>query len=97
MKSFLLLLLFSNIYLFTSAQIFSVSDDVKKTFDLQYPNAKEVDWTGGLDNDIVQFRQEEKKFKASYTKSGSWNWTETKVILDSLPKQVQSGFKDSKY
>lgn len=63
MKSFLLLLLFSNIYLFTSAQIFSVSDDVKKTFDLQYPNAKEVDWTGGLDNDIVQFRQERKNLR----------------------------------
>ncbi len=46
----------------------SVSDVVKKTFDLQYPNAKEVDWTGGLDNDVVQFRLEDKKLKASYTK-----------------------------
>lgn len=97
MKHFSILLLFSVSFLCSHAQLMSVSDDVKKTFDLQYPNAKEVDWTAGLDNDVVYFRLDDKKFKASYTKKGSWNWTETKVVMDSLPKQVQEGFKDCKY
>jgi hypothetical protein len=75
----------------------NASDVVKKTFDLQYPNAEEVDWRAGLDNDIVQYKLGNKKYKASYTKKGSWNWTETKVVIDSLPKQVQEGFRDCKY
>lgn len=70
---------------------------VKQVFDKQYPDAKEVDWKGGVDNHTVQFRLAEKKYKASYTSSGSWNYTETNVALDSLPKSVQQSFGISKY
>jgi Putative beta-lactamase-inhibitor-like, PepSY-like len=97
MKRFSFLLLFSISFLCSHAQLMSVSGNVKKIFDLQYPNAKEVDWTAGLDNDVVQFRLDTKKLKASFTKKGSWNWTESKVVIDSIPKQVQKGFKDCKY
>lgn len=86
------------IFLQTSkAQIFTVSDDVKQAFDKQYPMAKEVDWNGGLDQHTVTFKLNDKKMKASYTKSGFWNWTETKIGFDSLPKVVQEGFQTSKY
>lgn len=81
----------------SKAQIFKVPDLVKQVFDRQYPDAKEVDWNGGIDNHIVVFKLNEKKFKASYTGSGSWNFTESKVLFDSLPKSVQQNFKDSKY
>lgn len=79
------------------AQIFKVPDLVKQVFDRQYPEAKEVDWNGGIDNHTVIFKLYEKKYKASYTPSASWNYTETKVLYDSLPKTVQQNFKDSKY
>ena len=81
----------------SKAQIFKVPDLVKQVFDRQYPEAKEVDWNGGIDNHTVSFKRNEKKFKASYTGDGSWNYTETKVVFDSLPKTVQQNFKDSKY
>jgi Putative beta-lactamase-inhibitor-like, PepSY-like len=79
------------------AQIFKVPDLVKQSFDKQYPAAKEVDWNGGVDNHTVQFKLDDKKYKASYTPSGSWNYTETKVAIDSLPKSVQLSFGSSNY
>lgn len=83
---------------FTSnAQLFKVPDLVKQVFDKQYPDAKEVDWNGGVDNHTVLFRLGEKKYKASYTPSGSWNYTETKVVIGSLPKSIQLSFGASNY
>lgn len=90
--SFLLAVAFTS-----NAQIFKVPDLVKQVFDKQYPDAKEVDWSGGVDNHMVQFRLAEKKYKASYTPSGSWNYTQTKVAFDSLPKAVQLSFGASNY
>jgi hypothetical protein len=91
-------LLFFLLFFHTAnAQIFSIGDDVKQAFDKQYPAAKEVDWNGGLDQHTVTFKLNDQKFKASYTKTGFWNWTETKITFDSLPKAVQEGFQTSKY
>jgi hypothetical protein len=80
-----------------NAQLIKVSDLVKQVFDKQYPEAKEVDWKGGLDNHSVTFRLIDKKYKALYTKDGSWVSTETGVTLDSLPKSVQLSFGASNY
>lgn len=66
-------------------------------FDKQYPDAKEVDWKGGVDNHTVVFKLNEKQYKASYTKDGSWNYTETSIAQDQLPKTVQLSFGNSKY
>ncbi len=95
-KLFIFLIFLVNNYT-SNAQIFKVPDLVKQVFDRQYPEAKEVDWNGGIDNHAVIFKLNQKKFKASYTPSGSWNYTECKVLFDSLPKAVQQNFKDSKY
>lgn len=81
----------------TNAQLFKVPDLVKQVFDKQYPDAKSVDWKGGVDNNTVTFKLNEKQYKASYTKDGSWNYTETKVSQDSLPKSVQLSFGNSNY
>jgi opacity protein-like surface antigen len=94
---YILLLLFSAIVFSSHAQLIKVPDLVKQVFDKQYPEAKEVDWNGGLDGHTVEFRLGEKKYKASYTKDGSWNYTETSVALDSLPKSVQLSFGASNY
>jgi hypothetical protein len=94
---YIFILLFSAIVFSTHGQLIKVPDLVKQVFDRQYTEAKEVDWKGGLDNHTVQFRLGEKKYKASYTKDGSWNYTETSVVLDSLPKSVQLSFGASNY
>ena len=78
-------------------QIFSVPDIVKQSFDKQYPDAKDLKWSGGLDNHSVRFTLNERKLKASYTPKGDWVNTEEQVKLDSLPEVVQQGFKNSKY
>lgn len=81
----------------SQAQLIKVPDLVKEVFDRQYPEAKSVDWKGGLDNHSVSFKLGDKQYKASYTKDGSWNYTETKVPQDSLPKSVQLSFGSSNY
>jgi hypothetical protein len=81
----------------SNAQLFKVPDLVKQVFDKQYPDAREVDWKGGVDNSIVTFKLNEKQYKASYTKDGSWNYTETSISFDHLPKTVKLSFGNSKY
>lgn len=80
-----------------NAQLMKVSDMVKQVFDKQYPEAKEVDWKAGLDNHAVTFKLNDKKYKALYTKDGSWVSTETAVVFESLPKSVQLSFGASNY
>ena len=78
-------------------QLFSVPDIVKQSFDKQYPDAKDLKWSGGLDNHIVRFTLGEKKLKTVYTPKGDWVSTEEQVKMETLPEVVQQGFKDSKY
>jgi hypothetical protein len=80
-----------------NAQLIKVSDMVKQVFDKQYPEAKEVDWKGGLDNHTVTYKLNDKKYKSLYTKDGSWVSTETDVAFESLPKSVQLSFGASNY
>jgi Putative beta-lactamase-inhibitor-like, PepSY-like len=80
-----------------NAQLIKTPDLVKQAFDKQYPEAKLVDWKGGLDNHAVVFVVKEKKYKASYTSKGDWNYTETNIVFDSIPKQVLESFNKSKY
>ena len=94
---YFILPLFLLIAFSSNAQLFKVPDLVKEVFDRQYPNAKSVDWKGGVDQYSVNFKLNEKQYKASYTKDGSWNYTETKVEQDSLPKSVQLSFGSSNY
>ncbi len=96
-KIILAIVLVASSISYSNAQLIKIPDLVKQSFDKQYPNAKEVDWKGGIDNHTVVFISSEKKCKASYTSKGDWNYTETKVVFDSIPKSVQDGFKDSKY
>ena len=94
------LLFISALFLLSSAanaQLFSVPELVKQTFNKQYPDAKELKWSGGLDNHTVRFTLNGKMLKASYTPKGDWNWTETQVSLEQLPVVVQNGFKNSRY
>jgi hypothetical protein len=94
------LLLISTCFLFSitvHAQLFTVPELVKQNFNKQYPDAKDLKWSDGLDNHTVRFTLNDKKLKASYTPKGDWNWTETQVTMEQLPKVVQDGFKDSKY
>lgn len=94
---YILVLLFSAIVFSTHAQLIKVPDLVKQSFDKQYPDAKEVDWKGGLDYHTVSFKLADKKYKATYTKDGNWNATETAVAFDALPKSVQLSFGASNY
>ena len=87
-------------FLFTfsvNAQLFPVPEMVKQTFNKQYPDAKDLKWSDGLDNHVVRFTLGDKKLKASYAPKGDWVWTETQVTMEQLPKVVQDGFKDCKY
>lgn len=96
MKYFILL--FTLIITATSnAQLIKVPDLVKQAFDKQYPDAKEVDWKGGLDYHTVTFKLSDKKYKATYTKDGNWNATETTIAFEELPKSVQLSFGASNY
>jgi hypothetical protein len=81
----------------TNAQLMKTPDLVKHAFDQQYPNAKQVDWKSGLDNHSVVFVINDQKFKASYTSKGDWNYTETTIAFDSIPKTVLESFNRSKY
>jgi hypothetical protein len=80
-----------------NAQLIKVADMVKQVFDKQYPEAKEVDWKGGLDNHTVTYKLNDKKYKSLYTKDGSWVSTETDVKFENLPKSVQLSFGASNY
>ncbi len=94
------LFLISTCFLFSftvHAQLFTVPELVKQNFSKQYPEAKDTKWSDGLDNHTVRFTLGDKKLKTSYTPKGDWNWTETQVTMEQLPKVVQDGFKDSKY
>ncbi|NCU04999.1 MAG: hypothetical protein GXC73_13535 [Chitinophagaceae bacterium] len=93
----LMILLISVSTVTQAQQLFSVPDIVKQTFDKQYPDAKDLKWSGGLDNHIVRFTSGDKKLKAVYTPKGDWVSTEEQVKLEALPEVVQQGFKDSKY
>ena len=81
----------------SAQQIFAVPDIVKQSFDKQYPDAKDLKWSGGIDNHVVRFTLGERKLKASYTPKGIWVSTEEQVKLETLPEVVQQGLKDSKY
>jgi len=94
--SFLIVLMLSH-FAANAQQLFAVPDIVKQTFDQQYPDAKELKWSGGLDNHTVRFTLGERKLKASYTPKGLWVNTEEQVKLETLPEVVQQGFNDSKY
>lgn len=95
---FSLLFVLVSVSISTKAQqLFSVPDIVKQSFDKQYPDAKDLKWSGGLDNHIVRFTSGEKKLKAVYTPKGDWVSTEEQVKMETLPEVVQQGFKDSKY
>jgi Putative beta-lactamase-inhibitor-like, PepSY-like len=94
--SCLILLMLSHTVV-NAQQIFAVPDIVKQTFDQQYPDAKDLKWSGGIDNHTVRFSLGERKLKASYTPKGIWVNTEEQVKLETLPEVVQQGFKDSKY
>lgn len=94
--SFLILLIFSHTNI-NAQQIFPVPDIVKESFDKQYPEAKDLKWSGGIDNHVVRFTLGERKLKASYTPKGIWVSTEEQVKLETLPEVVQQGLKDSKY
>ncbi len=92
-----MLLLISFVFFSSHAQLIKVPDLVKQAFDKQYPDAKEVDWKGGLDYHTVTFKLNDKKYKASYTKDCNWNATETAVAFEELPKSVQLSFGASNY
>lgn len=80
-----------------SAQIIPVPELVKEVFSKQYPDAKEVKWTGGLDNFTAKFTTGNKQLKASYGPKADWVWTETQIQMEELPAVVKEGFKNSKY
>ncbi|MFT3844761.1 MAG: PepSY-like domain-containing protein [Lacibacter sp.] len=84
-------------YSVTAQQLFPVPDLVKQAFDKQYPEAKDLKWTGGLDNHTVKFSMNEKQMKAVYTKDGIWVSTEVQSKMEELPKVVQEGFSSCKY
>jgi hypothetical protein len=92
---------FISIYILLSisagAQFSKVSDMVKQEFDKQYPEAKEVDWKGGLDMHTVTFRLIDKKYKTLYTKDGSWVSTETSIPFENLSKTLKLSFGASNY
>lgn len=92
-----LVILISCCLVASHAQLIKTPDLVKQAFDKQYPDAKQVDWKGGLDNHAVVFVISDKKFKASYTSKGDWNYTETTIVFDSIPKPVLESFNRSKY
>ncbi len=94
--SFLILMMFSHATT-NAQQIFAVPDIVKESFDKQYPEAKDLKWSGGIDNHVVRFTLAERKLKANYTPKGIWVSTEEQVKLETLPEVVQQGLKDSKY
>jgi hypothetical protein len=94
--SFLIFLIFSHTTT-NAQQLFAVPDIVKQSFDKQYPDAKDLKWSGGLDNHVVRFTLGERKLKANYTPKGDWVSTEEQVKLETLPEVVQQGFKNSKY
>ena len=94
--SFYYLNLFS-FFCCSKSPVILVPEIVKQTFNKQYPDAKDANWSGGLDNHTVRFTLADKKMKASYTPKGDWVLTETKVELTQLPKIIQDGFKNSKY
>lgn len=79
------------------AQLFTVPEMVKQVFTKQYPNAKDVKWSGGLDNHTVRFTLSGKQLKTSYTPKGDWVVTETPVKMEELPEVVQNGFKNCRY
>ena len=80
-----------------NAQLFSLPEMVKQNFNKQYPDAKDIKWSDGIDNHTVRFTLNDKKLKASYAPKGDWVSTEIQVTMDQLPKVVQDGFKNSRY
>jgi hypothetical protein len=94
--SFFILMIFSHATT-NAQQLFPVPDIVKESFDKQYPEARDLKWSGGIDNHVVRFTLGERKLKTNYTPKGIWVSTEEQVKLETLPEVVQQGLKDSKY
>lgn len=70
---------------------------VMATFDKFFPDAGNARWNEKTNNFTVYFTIKDRKCEAKFGKDGSWMCTEESLPLDSLPRQVDDVFKQSKY
>ncbi len=69
-------------------------EKVKATFNLKYPNAKEVGWDMEEKNEWeAEFEMDEKEMSATFDQSGKWLETETEIEGEDLPAPVKETLK----
>jgi Putative beta-lactamase-inhibitor-like, PepSY-like len=79
------------------SQVTSVPEEAKSNFAGQYPNAQNVEWDNDIVNVNVRFTLDEEQMNAEYNNKGIWKSTLKESTMESLPAEVQDGFKKSKY
>ena len=85
----------------SSTALTHVPTPVSKTFDLKFPNAKNIKWDKENKNEYeAAFSLDGIKYTASFNEKGEWLETETNITFNILPEKVQQAFntsyKDSK-
>jgi hypothetical protein len=80
-----------------NAQFRKIPAEVTDSFKVKYKNASGVSWKDKLTSFQAEFKDADKRMKATFSSGGGWLKTETKHSYKSLPSEVKDGFKKSKF
>lgn len=84
----------SLISLVFSGTSLAVPDSVERAFDNKYPDAKKVEWEVDANGFWeAGFEEDDKSYRADYTKEGDWVETERSIDFEDLPDDVQTAIK----
>lgn len=88
-------LLFCLSFSCTNAQITDADKSkMEAAFKAQYPNAKDVSWEKDSNGNYeAQFEQNDEKYRADFSPTGSWIETENSIKFKHLPKAVQDAIE----
>ncbi len=81
----------------SNGQLRKVPGVVTEAFKTSFAGASNVEWKDNLTNFSANFTQNAATKTAKFNKEGVWLETVTVLSLNTLSKDVQDGFKKSKY
>ena len=98
MKSKLMLL---GLALFTGfsviqAQVVTIPESSKKSFNEKYPTATKVDWSNNVTSYVARFNVGDVGYTAHYHLDGTWDYTERSLQKSQLPAPVLEAYSKSR-
>lgn len=76
---------------------FQPDNQVVTVFNQMYPQAQKVEWENKSGYKVAEFIFDAKESEAWFDQEGRWVMTETDILFSELPREVQEGYRSSRY